>query len=262
MSSRWSVVEIRFIAGLLLIMALLTSAIVCLVGYKKPNNRCVSIHLNSKIHVSHVIKSETDASLVDNYTLRDDESKPARVNASQSFNLVDDGYHTTGNVDDNPTINVDDNPTINVSATQQPTPDDEKMEFTVGEKREHCPKDSSGELDSGCQPRKTFIRWNDVRSYLVRARLAHIPGTWLGKSLEVMRCRDSLDPCGEDGFFCRVSKEEERETEMELRDNQRVVANLTLKYIQDSRCECLSTKFVGDELESPPFIFNATVERF
>ena len=120
---------------------------------------------------------------------------------------------------------------------------------------------SSKEATPGCQPRKIFISWANVRSYLVHNRKASIPGTWIGEPLEVLRCRNFLDPC-RDGQYCRVEMEECRETVMEisLKDGQKV-ANLTVYFVQDKKCQCAFIEPIIDDINAPPFIYNATVIR-
>ena len=127
--------------------------------------------------------------------------------------------------------------------------------------KESYSKDDN-EADPGCQPRKIFIPWATVKGYIVRYTMAAIPGTWIGQPLEVLRCHNSLDPC-QDGVYCSVQIEEERETTMELFTiSSQKIANLTVYFVQDGKCECAINKPDTDYIFSPPFIYNATVLRF
>ena len=139
-----------------------------------------------------------------------------------------------------------------------------KIEFKeIAENNNESPKNDSNnnKVAPGCQPRKIYISWANVRIYLVRNRIASIPGTWIGEPLKVLRCRNFLDPCGH-GQYCSVEMEERRETVMEisLKDGQKV-ANLTVYYVQDKTCDCAFTEPIIEDINSPPYIYNATVIR-
>ena len=116
-------------------------------------------------------------------------------------------------------------------------------------------------LNSGCYPRKVFVSWSRVRSYLVRNIGLPIPGTLEIDSLEVMRCREFLYPCNHrHQIYCHVTVEENREITMPVRDvNNEYVGNLTLSYVQDKKCQCKDQMPFRDEIDDPPYIFEANV---
>ena len=117
-----------------------------------------------------------------------------------------------------------------------------------------------------CEPRKIFISWSNVRSYMVHNRIASIPGTWIGEPLEVQRCRDFLCPCrGAVDFFCGVQSEKIRVKEMDIAliDNlKKMIAKLFIYFVEDNECVCKKTKQVVDDIEHPPYIFNVSVVRY
>lgn len=112
-----------------------------------------------------------------------------------------------------------------------------------------------------CEPRKTYVAWKSVRNYLVHQHGKFtIPGTWVGEPLEVLRCRDFLHPCRGDGFYCGTGSEEIRTTHMPVTEGGKRIANLTLNYVQDAACKCSMEKPIVDSVESPPYIFQSSVE--
>ena len=136
-----------------------------------------------------------------------------------------------------------------------------KIEFKEIASPKNDNNNNNNKVAPGCQPRKIFISWANVRSYLIHNRIASIPGTWIGEPLEVLRCRNFLDPCRY-GQYCSVEIEECRKTVMEisLKDGQKV-ANLTVYFVQDKTCDCAFTEPIIDDINSPPYIYNTTVIR-
>ena len=108
-----------------------------------------------------------------------------------------------------------------------------------------------------CEPTDVFIRWSEVRKYLINNLNEKIPDSLEGTSLRVRRCLYFTSSCNDSEALCLVSKEETVMRNITLTRKRQIYGYYNIFLVQHSECVCTNETANKDDMDYPwevPFI--------
>ena len=117
------------------------------------------------------------------------------------------------------------------------------------------------EDETKCIPRPVYVKWVDLRIYLIKYMSEVIPNVLDGSLLKVNRCLYFMSICTPSSYFCMPFSEKYTTQNVTLMKHGRKYGYYHLTFIEDSSCQC-KTKYQDLDYpwDTPPIIYSKLYE--